>query len=352
MGLKQTIWKCGYARWPSRRGQPQTGYTALLPVPGDLPVFTALALRTFQQQDRRHCNEVFVIPDVPSAEFRSTFQALRAGCGVEAELCEMGHKARMFGKWSKGNPHAYHFLQLFEGITRARSEYVLFHDADLFIQDPTFLRSYFEKCMSERAGVFGVSPVWDSWYAENGYLHLVATWEMLASTDWLRRFPPHLHHGHEGVIDGKRHRFDTALYPQCLTDPREIKLLAGAPDFVHFNYVICTYRKFLVHGGSAGPFEDEHFRLLLIRLLIDAFDRTGHAYAVPSLAELTDAVHGRSDRVGYSDPQTRSHYPEFRGKLSALLGSSYFDPESRKACEAAIALFDQVMQWQGERLAV
>src|SRR5438105_5910705 len=102
--------------------------------------------------------------------------------------------------------------------------------------------------------------------------------------------------GHHDTLDGKQHEFDITLWPQCKTSPQRIGLYTEEKEFVHFNYVICTYRWF---QQSKGSYEDEYFRLLLIRLLIDAYDCSEEPYELPSLIDMIRGLKDGSNRVTY-----------------------------------------------------
>jgi len=60
---KATLWKWLYAQWSQPATEPVPGYTILLLVPGDLPVFLKIALETCARQNSKHLIETLVIPD-------------------------------------------------------------------------------------------------------------------------------------------------------------------------------------------------------------------------------------------------------------------------------------------------
>ncbi len=62
------------------------------------------------------------------------------------------------------------------------------------------------------------------------------------------------------------------LWPQCQTPPEQIERHQQEWGFIHFSHVVSTYRRF---QQSKEAFEDSYFRILLIRLLIDAYDQSG-----------------------------------------------------------------------------
>ena len=70
------IWRWLYRTWPASRPLEE-GYTALVMVPGDLPVFLDLSLGVFARQDRDRLAEILVIPDKPSPAFDAHVAACR-----------------------------------------------------------------------------------------------------------------------------------------------------------------------------------------------------------------------------------------------------------------------------------
>ena len=65
------------AKWP--RDRPRAaGYTLLVPVPGDLPVFLELALAVLATQQHEHRIATIVVPDQVTAETRAIVARHRA----------------------------------------------------------------------------------------------------------------------------------------------------------------------------------------------------------------------------------------------------------------------------------
>jgi hypothetical protein len=224
----------------------------------------------------------------------------------------------------------------------------LLHDADLFVSAPGFFDSQYEWCVRDRLACLGVGPAWDSWYRANGLGHVTATWEIMFELDWLRGFKPWQHRAHKGTIRGEAHVFDTMFLPQCMTDPGRIARHERWVDFVHFNYVICTYRHF---QNSHGPFEDDYFRILLLRLLIDAFDPGDWGYDAPPLHELVRGLDDPSRRVTYRTDETAGHYAEFRGKMQSLLDSTLLSPDQAGRMARDIQPFDRAFGTKAQAVA-
>lgn len=242
------------------------------------------------------------------------------------------------------NPHTNCWLQFIRGAKSVRSRYMLWHDADLFIVQKDFVEKLFAGSVEGGFACLGVSKAWDEWYEKNGLSHIVATWELMMEVNWIRRYKPWQHRGHNGRIDGKRHQFDITFLPQCLTSPREVGRLDGDFGFVHFNYVICTYRRF---QNCVARFEDEGFKLLLVRLLIDVFDDSDWPYEVPTLDELFLGLSRGSSRVTYLEGRTKDNYGEFRGKLERLITSGFLGDRRSEFLRERILPFDEVLKWNG-----
>lgn len=339
--IKPILIRALYGSWGVTDGKPQMcGYSALLPVPADLPVFFQIALKSLLTQDQEHLAEVLVIPDIPSEEFRAVFAKLTDGMSSpRIRLIEMSRKDMTVAGLYK-NPNVYYFLQIVNGIRNARTAHVLLHDADLFLFSRDFLRRHYEECLKRRVSVLGVHRRKITRLEE--CQHIMATWEMIASVEWAMRFKPHEHRGHRRLYRGRFINFDSTLFPQFLTDPTEIGVNEefGDDDYVHFNYVISVYRIF---REARERFEDEHFKLLLIRSLIDALGDAGWTYAVPSMTELVNGLDGNDERVSYVE--SRKGYEIFRRNLERLIQSGILGAEAGDIMRRQLIPFDERFAW-------
>ena len=333
-----TLSKWSYVEWDRTVKEPLEGYTILLPVPGDLPVFLKIALEVSSTQNPEGLVETLVIPDRKVSGFTELFNTWKDKFGVSAIRLINPSLVEQLIALYQNNPHNNHWLQIIRGVNATVSTHALLHDADLFITEDNFMKIHYQTCIKRGLACLGVSPVWDSWYLEQGIEHLAATWEIMFDVSWARRFQPWEHRGHKGIIHGKPHIFDTMLYPQCQTKPNKIDRHKQEWGFIHFNYVICTYRWF---QQSKGPFEDNYFRILLIRLLIDAFDPSGWSYPVPTLEVLEKGITDKSNRVTYKDKDTAQHYPEFRSKLEKLMTSGIIDSKKSSILAKGVHCFDR-----------
>ena len=343
--MNALLWKLLRSSWQKSPAAHTPGYTALLPVPGDLPVFLKIALGTIDAQDHAGLVETLVIPDRPSKDFERAFEAAKQDfTNGPIRLVNLRPIERFITR-RINSPHTNHWLQMIRGLEECSSTHALLHDADLFITDKHFLAGHHAAIADTNLACLGINPVWDPWYAANGLDHVTATWELMFRVDWARSFKPWMHRGHLGVVGGKAHEFDTTLLPQCLTDAIRIRRHQGDWGFVHFNYVICTYRWFQENEKRRKPaYRDEHWRILLIRLLIDAYESTETEAAVPSLMELRKGLTGQSARVDYRGEAAAKNYAEFREKLRQLIDSGILKERQIQVLNEGIEPFDAAMQ--------
>ncbi|KST65269.1 hypothetical protein [Mastigocoleus testarum] len=332
-----TLSKWSYIQWNRSVKKPIDGYTILLPVPGDLPVFLKIALEVSATQDSEGLVETLVIPDRKVSGFTECFNEWKTKFDISPIRLINPNPIEQLISLYQNNPHNNHWLQIIRGINASVSTHALLHDADLFVTKDDFMKTHYQTCVQRNLMCLGVSPVWDCWYKEQGIDHLTATWEIIFDISWARQFQPWKHRGHNDVINGKAHTFDTMLYPQCQTEPDKIDRHKQEWGFIHFNYVICTYRWF---QKSNGPFEDDYFRILLIRLLIDVFDPSEWSYSVPTLDVLEKGITDKSNRVTYCGKYTAEHYSEFRSKLEKLITSGIIDGQKAHILHKSIRNFD------------
>lgn len=336
MSVLRRYWSARFDQWGPRPAQ-RPGYTVLMPVPGDLPVFLELALEVLATQRAEDRVGTLVIPDITTPQVASVVERHRPGWSGPLEVIELPPLERQILP-RLGKPVRNYGVQFYTGVSHSQSSHVVLHDADLFLMRPDLLQERFALARDERLDVLGADPVWDGWYAERG-LQLAATWEMIARTDWLRSFPPSMHMGHEGDYEGEQHAFDVTLRPQAVADPARRRVVRS-DDIVHLNYVISAYRLF---QKSTGTFCDDRFRLLLIRLFIDIFAHEEFDYGVPSLPELSQGLTDAQARVAYptADEPTREAYALFREKLERILEGPWTPEGTRTTLGGQLRAFDE-----------
>jgi hypothetical protein len=339
--LKIAMWKLLYARWGAPPSCPEPGYSLLLLVPGDLPIFLRIAMTVCARQAHDHLVETLVIPDAVTPEFCREFEALeKIWNGGRLRVVQLHGIDRAITRMN--NPFHNCWLQLVNGVNASTATHAIWHDADAFVLDPDFLKSQYLACVNENLACVGVNEVWDSWYRANDYRHLVATWELMFSNSWMRAFTPYEHRGYARDRRMPRHVYDITLLPQMLTSPEHIGRSEAAAPIIHFNHVICSYRNF---QNARGGYEDVHFRLLLIRLLMEAFDPGGPDYGIPTLPELALGIRDGSQRVTYVNQATPATYPEFRAKLQELIDSPLLDEPARRRVLHGATDFDRAFDW-------
>jgi hypothetical protein len=342
---RDAVWRAAYRRWPPAEAELSSGYTLLMPVPSDLPVFLRLALANVMAQDGTGRAEILVIPDSPSAAMAAAFRACKAEVGTDnLRLVELAPVGRALGRLSKSKPGTNYFLQVHAGVSEVKTTHALLHDADLFLTDGDFLARHHRRCAERGLACLGVSPAWDDWLREHGFDHVVATWELMFDVRWMRSFRPWRHRWHSTWLDGEWHGFDVTLYPQARTPPRLCELHPDGEDsMVHFNWVIGVYRNFQRSGGR--PTEDDRFTMLLIRLLTDALDRRDSttppvAIDVPGAPELVRGLTDKSRPVTYRQEQTGANYAAFRDKIRRLYQAPLFDDAAVDVIEDRLSPFD------------
>ncbi|WAJ27958.1 hypothetical protein [Antarcticirhabdus aurantiaca] len=329
-----------HRRWRPRREAAREGYSILLPVPADLPLFYRLAMATLSRQTLRGANEILVLPDANIDAFRSL---VAAGTPFELPLpvrCISSHPWRDALRRAVGRPHYNHFTQIVRGIDHATSQYLVLHDADLFLTEPDFLDRQHEIAAAGRLSLLGVDGAKDDWYRRNGFAHVAATWELVFRSDWARRFQPSELRSGTRSLGGRLGGHDTMLFAQCRTAPDEIEWQTVEHGFVHFNYVICTYRDFL---KVRRRFEDERFIIPLLRLLIDGFDPDGPYPEIPAWSDILRCLDGGSDRILFPKPGAdRGKYAELRDRLNALCRSGFVPPDRAAVMEDRLRAFDRI----------
>jgi hypothetical protein len=329
-------WRWRLAKWPSAPTDTEQGYTLLLPVPGDIPVFLDMALRTCGMQNSDQRLRTLVIPDRPSRRISDLVAKAKPSWNGPLEIQLLPHPERwtlpMLRSASRN-----HGLQLLTGVTASRSSHIILHDADLFPLVDDFFEQQFNDCQKQDLDCLGVSPVWDHWFADHG-LRLAATWELVASVPWMRRFSPYVHIGHDGELFGEPHTFDTTLYPQAVSPPDRIEWVDRSADFVHFNYLISTYRNF---QKSKLPFLDSGFRLLLIALFVYLFSDGQSLAGLPPLSEMSRGLDSDSSVVCYPKRDVgKEAWIDFSSQLERALNADFVTSEAGSEARRVLGDFD------------
>lgn len=343
--IGRRYWRTRLRRWPPRPQGCSPGYTLLLPVPGDLPVFLELALVAAAAQRSEHRVRTIVIPDRLTPAVTDLVEERRTRWEGPLDIVPLPRPER----WvlpALHNGSRNHGMQLYTGVSAARTSHVILHDADLFPTRTDFFERQYEICDRRGLACLGVSGVWDPWYAAHG-LKLAATWDMCARADWLRSYPPRDHMGHDGHLYSEAHTFDTTLLPQALTDAALVDHTDDPESFVHFNYVITCYRFFQQQGAS---YCDDNYRLLFVAIVTHLLGISRDPNRFPSVAQLANGARTGSGPMRFPrGPEAAENYRRFRGKLGRLLESDWVQPGAPEQIELELAVFDAVYDYRREQ---
>ncbi len=334
-GARRRYWRTRYARWGAVPAPSVPGYALLVPVPGDLPFFVDIALAVCRTQTAAARVETLVVPDRWTPGFAASLERASAGWPGELRALRLALPERAVLP-RLADPGRNHGAQIIAALRRVRASHIVLHDADLFALDPALHDAQHARTVADDLDALGVDPAWDPWFAARGR-RLAATWEMSARTAWLRSFPPHRLMSHDAVVDGERHTFDTSFWPQLMTDPARIAVADVSGSLVHFNHLISTYRYYQDHRGS---FHDGGFRLLVLRVLVDAFAGPGEDHGVPSADQLVAGLAGGPGRVRY-EPGDAAAYRTTRADLETALEGPWSSPERRGRTAELLRAFDQ-----------
>ena len=339
MSLAPSFWRARFPNWPPLAAPLADGYTVLVPVPGDLPGLTRLALAVLGQQQAAHRVATIVVPDQKSPAVEAIVASAQGSWSGALDVRELPLPERWFLVKLRSASRV-HWLQVVTGMGAVGSTYALLHDADLFLLDHAVLDTRFTLAQERGLACLGVNQVWDEWYASKGRT-MVATWEMLASVEWFRSFTPAEHGPHDGTIWGEHHTFDTTLHPQALTAPDRVAVEPiPAQSMVNFNYAIATYRMF---QRAKTPFLDSGFRLLLLSVLTAVY---GGQCDVPPLEELSGYL-GTSGRVLEfpTGEDGVARYRDFRTSLGSVLRSELVPADEARRAERLLAPIDDHYSW-------
>ncbi|WP_375491205.1 hypothetical protein [uncultured Jatrophihabitans sp.] len=296
---------------------------------------TDAALAVLRTVNNTNRVETIVIADQPSPAVRKIVGSYASRWDGPLRLLDLALPEKILLP-RLGDPGKNHPAQLLRGATATLASHVVFHDADLFPLDPDLHEAAWAACVDPGVDVAGIDKAWDAWFADRGR-DLIATWEMCCRVDWLRSFAPWRHFAHEVATDGgEPHVFDTTFEPQWCTPQERLAITDPLPEFVHFNYVISTYRNF---QRSSTPFRDRHFRLLLLRVMADVFGDSEQLPDIPTLHELQSSINDTSSRVHHVDEDAPRFFA-MAGKLRKIVEGEWAAANKGKV-EQHLDVFEQ-----------
>jgi hypothetical protein len=337
--MQAIVNKLFFSSWSKLEQPLSDGYTLLMPIPYDLPVLLDLSVRVAEYLNDENLREILVIPDYPTQEFRDCYHKIVKQKPLY-RLLEMPHTHKLVGRLIN-RPGVYHFLQIFNGVNQARSKYCYLHDADAILVMKDFVENQYLVSEKEQYSVLGAELPRDNQLRLDGGT-VVATWEMMARTDWYRRFPPYLHKSHTDQWEGKMRSFDTTIYPQWLTDTKEIGLDCNernlSSGFVHVPYTVSTFRKF---KGVSGPYEDKYCNLLFLRVLIDVLEMSDYDHQIPVYEDLLKGIKMEDALVTYTSDIARKWFYITRDRMNYLLTTNFFNDRESKLIQNYLERFEK-----------
>lgn len=319
--LKNNLLKLLYPRWRNNRRLWKSGTTALLMVPGDLPVFLRIGLDNCLKQDNSYLREVIVVPDQSSPKFRTYYEEIKRQYThhFKLQIVALSPLEQLAANLFKSSALNV-WLQFMAGVNNCSTEYILWHDADAFITNQRFFKTQQETMYDRSLYALGVNKAWDNWFSENGLPHVVATWELMMRMDWILSFKPWQVKPHFTRINGNIHGCDMLYYAQSITAPEKIgRIVDSKDDIIHFNWVISSYRNWQNEKAKGLA---TLLRLFLIRLLVDSYDNSGWKCDVPPLIRL-------AREIAVTDEKEKKQTNEFVNKLVELVESTCFNMDVR-----------------------
>ena len=160
--------------------------------------------------------------------------------------------------------------------------------------------------------------------------------------NWLRAGPPAAMRPQSARLAEGEFWFETTLLAQARTAPERIARHRGA----RAGALRLGDRGLSQVRESRGRYKDHHFRLLLIRLLIDAFDPDGGPYLVPSLAELERGLNDPSARVVYERARSAQLPGLPPGAGAPAVQRSLPGAAASRCIRSGLAAFDVAYAWQ------
>jgi hypothetical protein len=325
----------------------EDGYTILLPSPTDMPFLLRFALEGMRELDTHHCDQVVVIADglgegggeglrTVIADFADRRVEL-IGLPALAGMVVHGFGRRFLEGGSTAN--WAHWATIVAGTARAKHEYIFLHDADAFFLEPGGLERQFRDCRDREMLTLGVTPRWDPYFKEIGYM-IPGTWELMYSTRWARCRPPAgLKGGMRQAADGVR-EFDTMLHAQYLDyGSGRVGVMGSPPRFVHFSGTITTYRVF--RDRSVGTVADELFRILLLAVLESLVPAKDGVRVVPRVEELSVGLTDPGAPVTYCFEAAPREYANFRAMVDEMCEAPVFAGERSDRIQQLLRPFDE-----------
>lgn len=304
------MWKFLYRQSKSKPPELQSGYSLLLPVPGDLPVFLKIALEGCNALASEELLETIILPDRPSRQLESLLHIWAKRYSVSPLRLLNPHPLESVLAGIHSIPLID--LQLMRGVRATQASHALVQLVGDFVIEPDFRRSQYRVVLEP-----------------------ACTQHPEISNDSSTDRGPVYH----GAIDVQRLNRSPFWHPLASAIAASSAEKHTSNTVVQFPGLLPVYRRY---QNSTGPFEDSEFYLLLMRLLVDAYDQSGRSYQLPLIDDLTKGITDPTARITYCDTQTRQGYPLFRQKVLQIIGSGLLDPMKAAIMQDELSLFERM----------
>jgi hypothetical protein len=325
-----------FSRW-SRPCKYEDGYTIVLPSPMDMPFLLRYGLEGLGRVNTEGCRQILVVPDGCVHDRGDALQeVIDAFDDPRVELVRpRAIDYFLFKRMKPVGGAATHWMMAVTGIAHARCGHAFLHDSDAFFLEADGLERHYRECRDRDFFALGVTPRWDAFFEEAGYV-IPGTWELMFSTRWARsRGPIAFKNGWYTTPRGP-YEFDSMLHPMYVDSPSgKIGVMEQPPRLVHFNGMIVTYRYFRLGKGKV----DELFRLLLLAMLEDLMPAAG-GRILPTVAELARGLTDPDQPVSYDSDAAIEQYPIFRTLLDQLCEAPIFQGPRADRIRELVRPFD------------
>lgn len=296
----------------------QSGYSLLLPVPGDLPVFLKIALEGCNAQTPEGLIETLILPDRPSRQLENLLHIWAKRYVVSPLRLLNAHPFEQVMASMHSIPLID--LQLTRGIQATQASYAMIHSVGEFAIAPDFRQSQYLASLGQRPS----EPNKSTGNGLTGQTTCLAPDQSVIEVQNFKRSPLW---STFNPMAGRLQSNALGLVP------------AIARSVVRFSGLLPAYRHY---QHTTGSVEDGEFHLLLMRLLIDAYDQSGRSYYLPLIDDLIRGITDSTARITYGKAQTRQQYPHFRHKVQQILESGLLDPMKAAIMQDELSLFERV----------
>lgn len=310
------------------------GYSLVLLVPSDLPVLLKIALEICNTQISEHLIETVVICDRPSKRMNGLLNMwAQRYTASPIRLVQPRLRDRM-RSFNRRRSMLLQF-QLHQALDELQTTHAICHRPLCFLTRPDVLQWSYECSVQHHLAWMAIVPSFPLSTRNQPTLLHQLNGEILFNVDWVQRQQWANERSPRLAQSSNSWQFPVQGYHS------PVLLHPNRRPTIYFDAVLQTYRHFCT---AHKPFEDSQFQLLLMRLLIDAYDQSGFHYSVPLLEDLLRGTHDRTSPVSYLRPTTWQNYRSFRAQIQSLLEANCLDPMKAAILHDEIQLCDRTFQ--------